>query len=124
MTERTKLADRNQADAPGNSAASTAGLRPTDKTTDQREQDDVPLSAGAVRNGGAYQGGNSPADAIENSDETDDPLDSREHFGGDGAQYAADDDEDGANRPQPRGLNAGDDGYDETAHPDVTQEAD
>ncbi len=123
MTEQTDLANRNQADAPGNSSASSAGLSPTDKPADQRRQDEVPLSAGTVSDGGAYQGGAAPGEAIDDEDTSRHPLDSREHFGGDGAQYVAPDEASTNAAPQRRGLLPGDVGYDEAAHPVASQEA-
>lgn len=81
--------------------------------------DDVPLSEGTVRNGGGFMGGESPADAQDAGDEPRQPLDSREAFGGDGAQYvdpaiASADPAAGADPLRNARLNAtapGEDGY-------------
>jgi hypothetical protein len=128
MTEQTRAGDRNQADAPGNSAASVAGLRPTDKPEQQRDADDIPLSDGTVTNGGAYMGGKSPDDASDDLVEARAPLDSRENFGGDGAQYVDPDigsehRPDAAQQARSNALAPGDIGYDNSAHPGVNQEA-
>jgi len=128
MTERTDAGDRNQANAPGNSAANTAGLHPTDKPEQQRKADDIPISGGAVLNGGAYMGGKSPDEATDDLNDSEAPLDSRESFGGDGAQYVdpsigSEHRPDAAQQARSNALAPGDVGYDDSAHPDVNQEA-
>jgi hypothetical protein len=128
MTEPTNAADRNQADAPGNSTASVAGLVPTDKPVEQRKADDVSLSEGAALNGGVYMGGKAPDEAADDPVEHRAPLDSRDNFGGDGAQYvdpsiSNEQRPDAAQQARSNALTPGDIGYDDSAHPDVNQEA-
>jgi hypothetical protein len=116
MTDRTT---RDQADAPLRSAETLAGGAPLDPVP--QDGDAVPLEAGAVRNGGAYRGGKSPEASSGEQDETREPLDSRTHFGGDGALFV---DETGTagdgGRP---GTAPDDDGYDPAAGGGAAQEA-
>jgi hypothetical protein len=74
-----------------------------------------PLKYGAVSNGGAYRGGESPADAIDEGDEPREPLDAETHFGGDGAEYEAADETQRRSGSASRAVGPGDDGYDEAA---------
>jgi hypothetical protein len=119
MTEQTGDDNRDQADARGRGVVPHEA---TDKTSEQRRQDEAPLSAGAVRNGGAFNGGESPADAEDDPDESRDPLDARTHFGGDGAQYVAPDEP--SLVPHIHGTSEGDDGFDAAANDAPQTEAD
>ena len=119
-SERTVAAGRDQADAPLRSAATLAGSDPAETPDRQVDADDLPLSAGAVSNGGAYQGGKAPDMAAGEDDGVRRPLDARQHFGGDGAQFV---DESGSKRACGRsGTAPDDDGYDPTASRDAKQE--
>jgi hypothetical protein len=119
-SERTVAANRDQADAPLRSAATLAGATPAETSERQRRADAVPLSEGAVTNGGVYQGGRSPDMAAGEDDGVRRPLDARTHFGGDGAQFV--DDSAGGRASGRTGTAPDDDGYDPTAGRDATQE--
>lgn len=121
MTKETDRAERDQADAALRSAQTLAGDQPTERSADQRRDDDVPLEEGAVRNGGAYQGGKSPEMSSGNDDGRRDPLDAREHFGGDGAQFV--DESETPRGTGRRGTAPDDDGYDATAGRPAGQDA-
>jgi hypothetical protein len=74
-----------------------------------------PLSYGTVRNGGAYQRGAGPEDAVQDESETRAPLDARTHFGGDGAPYEAPEESRRQPNPSSGAVGPGEDGYDEAA---------
>ncbi|MDB5738049.1 MAG: hypothetical protein JWO65_1717 [Sphingomonas bacterium] len=73
-------------------------------------------------------GGKAPDEATDDLVEARAPLDSRENFGGDGARYvdpAAGTERrpDAAQQARSNALAPGDIGYDDSARPDVNQEA-
>lgn len=128
MTEQTREAERNQGGTKRESAAAAAGLTPATKPERIAEADAVPLSQGAVRNTGAYMGGDSPADADADEAETRAPLDSRWAFGGDGARYVdpALGDEpllDKAAQARSNGTSPGEEGHDAQAGGEANRDA-
>jgi hypothetical protein len=128
MTERTQQAERNQGGTKRESAAAAAGQTPASKPQRIEDADAVPLSEGAVRNGGGYMGGESPADAEDDVSEPRRPLDSREAFGGDGAHYVdpaieSEKTLDSAEQARSNGTAPGEIGYDAEAAAAPRQEA-
>jgi hypothetical protein len=88
MSEQQQNGERNQGATRHESAAAAApGQQPATKPEHLRDLDAVPLSEGTVHDGGGYMGGERPGDAQGGSEENRAPLDNREAFGGDGAQY-------------------------------------
>jgi hypothetical protein len=126
MTEQNRDEDRDRDATALEGAQVAAGIAPSTKSAEQIDEDSIPLSEGSVRDGGGYMGGDSPEDAVEDASETREPLDSRNHFGGDGAQYVdpaiEDDTTSSGQRPSPSGTLPGDDGYDPRSGAGANQE--
>ncbi|USI73782.1 hypothetical protein [Sphingomonas morindae] len=119
MTEKTDYAERHQGGTAAVSTAAAGGMTPATRPPRERAADDVPLAEGAVRSG-AYddQSGRSPEEAREDPQETRAPLDSRAHFGGDGARYEAPPEgaaRDAAREARTNATTPGDIGHDPTA---------
>lgn len=98
----------------------------TDRNGENWTGDDIVEQASAPSGEHDDMEGEAPPEAHEDPHEPAEPLDSREHFGGDRTGAPPQPEE--SHRRDASGLVEGsvpgDDGYDEDAHPDVTGESD